>query len=90
MDNPENQNCRPEWQTRLLDERKELKTRLDKIEAALCNNEMKLSYREWNLIEEQARAMRHYYNVLSERCCFYDLIESGCATSKPACGHGGV
>ena len=65
------------WKVRLLEERRELLARTIKLKKAFDNPEMKLSKREWDMLNSQYCYMREYLQVLTDRCVYYGLIESG-------------
>lgn len=67
----------PDWQQRLLEERKELLQRTIKLRKTIDNKDMKLNAYEWNLLHNQFGSMRDYLQVLTDRCVYYGLIESG-------------
>ena len=66
-----------DWKTRLVEERKELLERCIKLNKAFDNPDMKLNHREWDMLRRQFGAMRDYLQVLTDRCVYYGLIESG-------------
>lgn len=66
----------PEWQQRLLDERNELREKLIKLLNALSSKDFKVSCEEWRMLEEQSSAMRRYYDSLTRRCEYYNLIDN--------------
>lgn len=65
----------PIWKERLIAERKELAERVIKLKKFLENPDTKLHRKEWDMLEEQSRAMLHYLRMLTQRCIFYGLIE---------------
>lgn len=65
------------WKVRLLEERRELLARTIKLKKAFDNPEMKLSNREWEMLHSQYSYMREYLQVLTDRCVYHGLIESG-------------
>lgn len=65
-----------DWKTRLVEERKELLERTIKLKRAMDNPEMKLNNREWDMLRCQFFAMKEYLRVLTDRCVYYELIES--------------
>lgn len=65
------------WKVRLLEERRELLARTIKLKKAFDNPEMKLSKREWDMLYYQYSCMREYLQILTDRCVYYGLIESG-------------
>lgn len=64
-----------DWQLRLKAEREELLEKLEKLNAFVADPNSKMSSAEWNLLEDQARAMRGYVDVLTRRCEYYGLIK---------------
>lgn len=62
---------------RLLEERRELLARTIKLKKAFENPEMKLSNREWEMLQSQYSYMREYLQVLTDRCVYHGLIEAG-------------
>lgn len=67
----------PDWQLRLLVERKVLLQRTIKLRKAIENPDMKLNSREWDMLHQQFSSMRDYLQTLTDRCVYYGLIESG-------------
>lgn len=64
-----------DWQLRIKAEREELLERLKKL-SAFCNDpNSKMNYREWQLLQDQLRAMRNYADIITCRCKYYELIE---------------
>lgn len=66
----------PEWQERLLEERKELMERTIKLNKFLNNPDTKLNGREWRMLEGQASCMRDYLQILTTRCVYYGLLDA--------------
>lgn len=65
------------WQERLVAERKELLDRTIKLKNMLDDGSKPLSRKEWHMLECQYEHMRHYLQVLTDRCIYYDIIPSG-------------
>lgn len=65
------------WQRRLVEERKELLYRTIKLKKAMDDPDMKLNNREWEMLRAQFCFMRDYLQALTDRCVYYNLIESG-------------
>lgn len=66
-----------DWKTRLVEERKQLLERTIKLKKAMDNPDMKLNNKEWDMLKYQFRSMREYLQALTDRCVYYELIESG-------------
>ena len=66
-----------DWQTRLLAERKELLDKTLKLKSVFADPEKKLSEIEWDMLRHQYGAMRDYLQALTDRCVYYELIDSG-------------
>lgn len=62
-----------EWQQRLEDETLEVHNKLRKLKAAFLNSELKMSWKEWNLLQRQMEVMVDYLDILEERCQMYGL-----------------
>ncbi len=69
-------NYRPEWQDRLVEERKELLDKMIKLKNMIDDGVLKLSRKEWRMLECQYEAMRNYLQVLTDRCVFYNIISA--------------
>lgn len=67
----------PDWQQRLLEERKEILQRTIKLRKAIDNPYMKLNSREWEMLHHQFGSIRAYLQTLTDSCVYYGLIESG-------------
>lgn len=66
-----------DWKTRLVEERKQLLERTIKLKKAMDNPDMKLNNKEWDMLKHQFCSMREYLQALTDRCVYYELIESG-------------
>ena len=66
-----------EWKTRLIEERKDLLAKTIKLKKAFDNPALAMSNKEWEMLHEQFHAMRNYLQILTDRCIFYGLMESG-------------
>lgn len=66
-----------DWKTRLVEERKQLLERTIKLKKAMDNPDMKLNNKEWDMLKYQFCSMRGYLQALTDRCVYYELIESG-------------
>ena len=66
-----------EWKTRLIEERKDLLEKTIKLKKAFDNPELAMSNKEWEMLHEQFHTMRNYLQILTDRCIFYGLMESG-------------
>lgn len=67
----------PEWQLRLLQERKELLEKTIKLKKTFDNPDMKLNTTEWRMLRAQFGHMRDYLQALTDRCVYYGLISGG-------------
>lgn len=65
------------WQIRLKEERTELLQRTIKLKKYMDSPNTKLNSKEWEMIRYQLNAMREYLQALTDRCVYYELIESG-------------
>lgn len=81
IERPQPGNCRAgddsTWQTRLRDERNEVLWRTVKLKKHMDDPEAKHNRMEWEMLQRQFCAMREYLQVLTDRCVYYGLIESG-------------
>jgi len=66
----------PEWQERLLEERKELMERTIKLGKFLSDSDAKLNHEEWKMLEGQYYHMKEYLQILTTRCVYYGLLEA--------------
>ena len=66
----------PEWQERLLVERKNLLGKVLELRKAFENKEFKLNHEEWEMLRQQHCAMTDYLRVLTQRCKYYGLIDA--------------
>lgn len=66
-----------DWQIRLKEERTELLQRTIKLKKYMDSPNTKLNSREWEMLHCQFRYMRELLQVLTDRCIYYELIESG-------------
>ena len=66
----------PEWQERLLEERKELMERTIKLGKFLDDPDAKLNHEEWKMLEAQYHHMKEYLQILTTRCVRYGLLEA--------------
>lgn len=64
-----------DWQLRLKAEREELLEKLEKLNAFVSDPNSKVNFTEWSQLQDQARAMRGYFDVLTRRCEYYGLIK---------------
>lgn len=67
----------PEWQQRLLEERKDLLEKTIKLKNTFSNPDMKLTDQEWRMLHSQFDSMKNYLQDLTDRCIYYGLIEAG-------------
>lgn len=65
-----------EWKEELLIERTKLIEKCLNLNDYMNNNENKLSYVEWKLLEDQFEHMKAYCRVLTRRCQIYGLIST--------------
>lgn len=66
-----------DWKTRLIEERKDLLEKTIKLKKAFDDPSLAMSHKEWEMLHEQFSAMKNYLQVLTDRCIFYGLMESG-------------
>ena len=66
-----------EWKTRLIEERKDLLEKTIKLKKAFDNPALAMSNKEWEMLHEQFYTMSNYLQILTDRCIFYGLMESG-------------
>ena len=66
-----------EWKARLIEERKDLLEKTIKLKKAFDNPALAMSNKEWEMLHEQFYAMKNYLQILTDRCIFYGLMESG-------------
>ena len=64
-----------DWQLRLKAEREELLEKLEKLNAFVSDPNSKVNFTEWSQLQEQARVMRGYIDILTRRCEYYGLIK---------------
>lgn len=64
-----------DWQLRLKTEREELLEKLESLNAFVNNPYSKVNFTEWSQLQEQARVMRSYVDILTRRCEYYGLIK---------------
>ena len=64
-----------DWKTRLLEELKELHSKIVKLSNFMDDENAKLSRKEWTILERQYRTMHEYQCALLERCSYYGLIK---------------
>lgn len=74
MDTPERFE---DWQIRLREERTELLQRTIKLKKFIDSPNTKLNKNEWEMLMGQLQAMKEYLQALTDRCVYYELIESG-------------
>lgn len=74
MDTPERFE---DWQIRIKEERTELLQRTIKLKNFTDSPNTKLSRKEWEMLMSQLHAMVEYLQALTDRCVYYELIESG-------------
>ena len=67
----------PEWQVRLVEERKELLDRTIKLKNFMDSEEAKLNKKEWDMLYCQFYAMKGYLQHMTNRCVYYKLIPAG-------------
>lgn len=68
----------PQWQLDLVEERKALLQKTINLKNTLDDKKgLKLSNREWQMLQVQFNFMRGYLQILTDRCVYYGLIESG-------------
>lgn len=67
----------PDWQQRLLEERKDLLEKTIKLKKTFSNPDMKLNEQEWRMLHSQFDSMKNYLQDLTDRCIYYGLIEAG-------------
>ena len=65
----------PEWQERLKEERTELLEKTIKLKIAIDDPHMKLSKKEWDMLNSQFYYMREYLQVLTSRCVYCGLLD---------------
>jgi len=66
-----------DWQIRIKEERDELLQRTIRLKKFMDSPNTKLNSREWEMLMGQLHAMVEYLQALTDRCVYYELIESG-------------
>lgn len=78
MEKEKMENSLPEWQLRLIDERRDLLKKTIALKNAIDDKSgLKLTRKEWEMLTNQYYQMRDYLQALTDRCVYYELIESG-------------
>ena len=78
MEKEKMENSLPEWQLRLIDERRDLLKKTIALKNAIDDKSgLKLTHKEWEMLANQYYYMREYLQALTDRCVYYGLIESG-------------
>lgn len=68
----------PQWQLNLVEEREALLQKTINLKNTLDDKKgLKLSNREWQMLQCQFNFMRDYLQILTDRCVYYGLIKSG-------------
>ena len=66
----------PDWQSRLVDERKELLEKTLKLKKVIDSKDFKVNFVEWEMLRNQYGCMREYLRILTDRCKYYGLIDA--------------
>lgn len=67
----------PEWKNKLIAEERELDAKIENLRKSMEDPEMKLCYKEWDMLRHQLEAMSHYWFILDERLTYYGLGTHG-------------
>lgn len=65
-----------DWQEQLKQERTELLEKTLKLKILMEDPDIKLSKREWDMLQRQFSFMRDYLQALTDRCVYYGLLEA--------------
>lgn len=66
-----------DWKVKLKEERAELLKKTLELKHFIDSPDAKLSWREWDMINNQFHSMRNYLQALTDRCIYYKIIEGG-------------